>query len=266
MDKLQKFVFDILTSKEVTLVIGYENGSANKPRPAFIREPSDSERLVFNEKCVLNLTVYLGTHCTNNPGKVAIFATLPALCSILQLASEHQIQTADLLVIYCKSNDEFEVFDDINKIEELVCKEEVVIDSKNSVLIETISKLSVEERFEYWTEQFSKCIKCYACRAACPLCYCTRCTVEINQPQWVHSPSHALGNFEWHIMRAMHMAGRCLNCDACANACPVDIPLNLLTKYMIRDIKEKFGEYTFSVNKGNLLSTFKPDDKETLIR
>jgi ferredoxin len=266
MDKLQQCVFDMLTSKEVTLVIGYENGKADKARPAFIREPSDSVRLIFNEKCLLNLTVYLPSRRIHEPGKVAIIATLPALRSILQLASEHQIQTTDLLVIYCKNNNEFEVFNDINQIEEIVSKEKVDIDSKNSALIETISKLSVEERFEYWTEQFSKCIKCYACRAACPLCYCTRCTVEINQPQWVHSPSHELGNFEWHIMRAMHMAGRCLNCDACANACPVDIPLNLLTKYMIRDIKEKFGEYTFSVNKGNLLSTFKPDDKETLIR
>jgi ferredoxin len=265
MNKLQQFVFDLLTSKEISVLIGYESGSANKPRPAFFIDPAEIEHLIFNDQCKQNLTVYLGKRKIIEPGKIAIIATLPALRSILQLASENQIKESDLFVIYCKNNSEFEVYKDFIQIEEFVKKEEFTIDPKNSELIEYISKLTVEQRFEYWTEQFSKCIKCYACRAACPLCYCTRCTVEINQPQWVHGPSHALGNFEWHIMRAMHMAGRCLNCDACRDACPVDIPLNLLTKFMIRDVKEKFGEYTFSSNKANLLSTFKPDDKETLI-
>jgi ferredoxin len=266
MDKLQQFVFDTLTSGVVKLVIGYEKGTRNDSRPAFIRNPSDAERLIFNEKCNLNLTVYLKSHRTIRQDKIAIIATLPALRSIIRLAGEHQIVENDLLVIYCKSSSEFETFNDLKSMETAVHNAEFKIDAKNSELIEYISKLPVEQRFVYWKDQLSKCIKCYACRAACPLCYCDRCTVEINQPQWVHAPSNILGNFEWHIMRAMHMAGRCLNCDACRDACPVEIPLNLLTKFMITDIMEKFGDYTFSVENANLLSTFKPGDKENLIQ
>jgi formate dehydrogenase (coenzyme F420) beta subunit len=126
--------------------------------------------------------------------------------------------------------------------------------------------MSLEERFEYWNKQFSHCIKCYACRASCPLCYCERCTVEINKPQWISVPSSTIGNFEWHIMRAMHMAGRCIDCDACYKACPVGIPLNIISKFLIETIRENFGNNDLSLDKSNILSSFKPGDKESFIR
>ena len=34
-------------------------------------------------------------------------------------------------------------------------------------------------------ELFSTCIRCYACRDACPLCYCHVCFVDESMPQWV---------------------------------------------------------------------------------
>ncbi len=67
-------------------------------------------------------------------------------------------------------------------------------------------------------------------------------------------------------MRAMHLAGRCVDCGACANACPLGIPFNLLTKRMLEDLKESFGGYKPSIKGGHIMSTFKPDDKESFIR
>ena len=32
----------------------------------------------------------------------------------------------------------------------------------------------------------------------------------------------------FHLVRAVHMAGRCIDCGLCEDACPVDIPLRLL--------------------------------------
>ncbi len=32
----------------------------------------------------------------------------------------------------------------------------------------------------------------------------------------------------FHLVRAVHMAGRCIDCGLCEDACPMDIPLRLL--------------------------------------
>jgi ferredoxin len=78
--------------------------------------------------------------------------------------------------------------------------------------------------------------------------------------------SHALGNLDYHLMRAMHLAGRCVNCGECAKACPMDIPLNLLTYQLIGPIQADFGA-TAGMKSDAMyaLSTFKPDDKENFI-
>lgn len=111
----------------------------------------------------------------------------------------------------------------------------LTISEENLQLIDRLKKMSREERWKYWMEKMSKCIKCYACRAACPLCYCSRCIVEVNCPQWVQPWSAPLTNMEWQINRVMHMAGRCIGCGACKQACPVGIPLHLMTQSMMED-------------------------------
>lgn len=47
-----------------------------------------------------------------------------------------------------------------------------------------LEQMTSVERFSFWEGEFSRCIKCYACRAACPMCWCRRCVVDNNQPQW----------------------------------------------------------------------------------
>ena len=89
--------------------------------------------------------------------------------------------------------------------------------------------MSREERWAFWQKELSRCVKCYACRNSCPMCYCEHCTMDCNRPQWVPVASHALGNLEYHMVRAMHLAGRCVECGDCGRACPVGIPVHLLT-------------------------------------
>ena len=256
----------LLESKAVQVVIGYGKGSADRTRVLFITQPADCEQLIFDSRCIQNLAVYLTKAEIKKLGKPAIVAPLPVLRSIIQLAAENQITDDSLVVLGVSPESELIEFESLAAIDVYLSTKQIAIDEKYRKTIESIKAMPVAERFEYWVNELELCFKCYACRAACPLCYCTRCTVENNQPQWISVGSHPLGNLEWHVMRAMHLAGRCTDCEACYNACPMGIPIHLLTKSMLQDVNENFGSYGPSLQKENTLSSFKPDDKESFIR
>jgi len=48
----------------------------------------------------------------------------------------------------------------------------------------------------------------------------------------------------FHLIRAVHMAGRCIDCGLCEEACPVDIPLRLLYRKVNGIVKDLFGYET----------------------
>ena len=132
--------------------------------------------------------------------------------------------------------------------------------------LEKLDAMSPSERHQFWREQFDKCIRCYACRQACPLCICSRCIAEKNQPQWVESSPHPRGNFSWNLIRAYHLAGRCIECEACETACPVNIPLMLVNRAMARTVK---GAFDYEPGKDTEveppLRTFNLDDDNSFI-
>lgn len=257
---------ELLRENKVSLIIGYEKGTGNKTRPLFIRKPEDAHKLVFTGNHHQNLAVYLLKAEVKKTGKIAFVATLPALRSLIQLASECQIKDQSFIALHINENGGLNVFEDFRSIEDYLSTIETGITKDDSDTIASLRAMSLEERWAFWTGEFEKCIKCYACRAACPMCYCHRCTVDCNQPQWVPAASHNTGNLEWHLMRAMHLAGRCINCGECAAACPVGIPLNLLTYSLIDPMKAEFGTMAgMKVDDKYALSVFKPEDKESFI-
>jgi len=82
------------------------------------------------------------------------------------------------------------------------------------------------ERFSRWMYEFGKCIKCYGCRNICPVCFCTECSLE--HPSLVEPGILPVDIPIFHLVRATHMAGRCIDCGLCEDACPSHIPLRLL--------------------------------------
>ncbi|HEY74229.1 MAG TPA: hypothetical protein G4N99_13275 [Thermoflexia bacterium] len=99
--------------------------------------------------------------------------------------------------------------------------------------------MSLEERREFWQQQFRKCIKCYGCRNICPECFCEVCTLE--NPAWVEpgvlSPPFPM----FHLIRAMHMAARCVGCRQCELVCPSHIPLTVLYDLIRGDVGDLLG-------------------------
>lgn len=267
MESLINKAKEILSGAKAEILIGYEKATGNKARPIIISTVEDASKLIFNEFCIQNLANYLTKKDFKKYKKIAIVSTVHTVKSILQLASENQVKEEQLIIIGITPEGKIVDILDFKTAEQFVKENKIEADAKEIELIEKIKAMSVEERFAFWTATFADCTKCYACRSVCALCYCERCTVECNNPQWIPTASHTEGNFEWHIMRAMHLAGRCVDCKECARACPVGIPLNIITKFMSDSIFEEFGTEagTLAVV-DSTLSTFKPDDKENFIK
>ena len=123
------------------------------------------------------------------------------------------------------------------------------------------------DRWEYFKNELSKCIRCYACRQICPMCYCPRCVADQVAPSWFSKATSLEGNFVWNVIRAIHLAGRCVDCGECQRACPVGIPLRDINKKIEKDIKELFKyEVGSSVEQKPLLSCFDKNDPEDFIR
>jgi len=266
MSNLSEKAKGLLENKVVNVVIGYEEGPAGITRPAFITDPVKADKLVYHEKCLQNLAVYLTKPEVKKLGRMAITATLPVMRSIMMLISEQQVTSDDIVVIGISADAKLLDIPGIDVMQGIIEKSDLANPSKDRDILAELNKLGPKERFEWWEKELSKCIKCYACRQACPMCYCTRCAVEVNQPQWIPVQSDIQGNMEWHILRAMHLAGRCISCGECGRACPVGIPCHLLTMHLADQTFRYFGVHAGTSDKmKSVLSVYEPGDKENFI-
>ena len=261
MSELRNKVNELFTNGEIELFIGYEAGT-RLPRPFFARSGEDAKQLIFDDTCTGNLAVYLTRKDLIENKKTGIAASYYALKSIAQLYAENQIKENLVKIIGLSEDGKLIDFSSVEEISNYLKSASQPTKEKDDEWIEKIDAMSAKERWEYWTNELSKCFKCYACRSACPMCYCTKCIVEVNRPQWIQPWAATLSNMEWQINRVMHMAGRCSDCGSCSAACPLGLPIHLLTHKMAELVKSNFGEGNDS---GNVLSTFTPNDKETFI-
>ena len=94
----------------------------------------------------------------------------------------------------------------------------------------------------FWREQFSRCIRCYACREVCPMCFCRDvCIMQTQIPRWAGGAVDAKQSEMIQLIRVNHLAGRCTGCGECERACPVGIPLMLLLDEQNHAIEEMFA-------------------------
>jgi formate dehydrogenase subunit beta len=112
---------------------------------------------------------------------------------------------------------------------------------EHDLTIDNFAKKSRQERWDNIEQEFSRCIRCYACRKVCPNCYCNECFAEQTNPSWLGISTDLSDIIFYHIVRIFHQAGRCVDCGACARACPMDINLQLLTRMLVEEVKERFG-------------------------
>ncbi len=137
----------------------------------------------------------------------------------------------------CKSK-KFVAFD------ELLGEDGEVIESNRFDEVAKLEALTPDERFAFWQNELSKCIRCNACRDVCPACTCEKCVFDNPQsPAENKTPTNEFEEKMFHIIRAFHVAGRCTDCGECSRVCPQNIPLHLLNRKFIKDINELYGDY-----------------------
>jgi ferredoxin len=133
--------------------------------------------------------------------------------------------------------------------------------------VKEIEEMDPEKKWEFFTQAIDKCIRCYACRNACPLCYCPTCFVDESKPQWVGKSNDSIDTMTFHILRAYHCAGRCTDCGACERVCPVGIPVRQFTKKLNKDAQELFSwEAGLTLDQRPPLDVYQPDDYNDFIR
>lgn len=179
--------------------------------------------------------------------------------------AKKEYQAKDVLMDDCLSCDmpapqEYDIL--LDEIGPLVCDKE-----SSRSQIKELEEMPPERRWEFWKNEFSRCIRCYACRQVCPACFCERCFVEESEPRWISPLPKWQDNLIFQLTRMIHVAGRCTDCGECQRACPVNIPLRSLSKRMEEIVEELFN-YNAGMDKDAppLMAAYESQEAEDLIR
>lgn len=273
-EEIQELAKKAFKEEKVELFIGYEALNDDLIRPIIIFSEKEIDRLSWNQGASLNIAVFLRKF---KDRKVGIVANGCVGRSIVVLINEGQIKRENVIIvgIPCqgmidKNKGELyenclscrypspPVYDYIASIDPLKVDGDILGER-----VQKIEALSNSEKLSYFKEQVSKCIRCYACRQACPMCYCETCFVDINSPKWLSKEASIEDNTIWNITRIYHLAGRCVECGGCSRACPESLDLMYLIGKMNRDTKRLFGfEAGLKIGIKGSFETFNPNDPD----
>ena len=288
-EEIRKEAARLLSEKIVDAVVGYQAGRRlGSAVPVVISDPAQAEKLVFSAACVNNLSLYLtkAKKEIRGMGKLAVVTKGCDFRALAGLMGESQFKREDVVIIgvscagvHSAGVGPSEPLTDATIAKK--CRECDVhipegadlivgklpqlpdLSPKEKELLDKLDAMAPAERWEFWKEQFTRCIRCLACRQVCPFCYCEQCLCDRGRPQSVDTSPRPAGNMGWHIVRAMHLAGRCAGCAECERVCPMDIPLNLLNRKMAQELKELYGHEAGlqAKEKGPLTSYDEKDDQ-----
>jgi formate dehydrogenase subunit beta len=289
MQELKDLARKLLNEKQVNAVLGYECGRRGV-RPVFVTNADDCDRLMFDHRCVQNLAAYLSPRRTHvaGLGRLAVVVKSCDARAVAGLIRESQLKREDVVLIGVRCGGV--VRDPAGPAEmdpeslaarcagcgqrepsladHLVGPPQEAPSGKSGreARMAEIEAMKTEDRLAFWTGQLSGCTRCHACRQVCPMCFCERCIADKTQPAWIESSPHSRGNFAWHLTRALHLAGRCVDCGECERACPAGIPLGLLNRKVAAIVADRYGySVTDDPSKEAPIGTYRLDDEQEFI-
>ncbi|MBN2398215.1 MAG: 4Fe-4S dicluster domain-containing protein [Deltaproteobacteria bacterium] len=268
----------LLETGEVAVVLAYGRGYDDRhPMPYAAKVAIDTERIVFNEYCTHNLARYLMDY---SPGtRIAIAVKGCDSRAVVVLLQEEKIKREDLVilgipVVGMKDPKTDRVIDASTTagtpnpvLYDILLGETMPeSDAFPYAVLEELEEMAGADRWTFWQEELARCIRCYACRQACPLCYCDPCFVDQAEPRWADKSPSIESNLMFHLTRFYHLAGRCVDCGECSRACPMEIPLYLFHKKVAKECEEMFGQAAgMSVEDKPVMVDFRVEDADEIL-
>ncbi|NPV26877.1 MAG: 4Fe-4S ferredoxin [Firmicutes bacterium] len=271
--KMQQIARELLGKNEVQVILGWEKGAFwFQSSPVAVRKIEEVGKLVWDEFGIQNLANFLLDY-RDSDEKIGIFVKGCDSRAVNRLLQDNQFPRERLYVIGVPCGGKKDPQEAGSgkyteaaqvplapKCQTCAYPNPVIYDAllgepvasrpaaDRFKAVTELENMTPDERYDFWAKQFEKCLRCYACRNVCVCCSCRECIFEQTRPQWVGRETSLAENQMYHLIRALHVAGRCVECGECERVCPVGIPLMLLNEKIIKDINELFGPYDAGVS------------------
>jgi len=254
----------LLERGDVDVILGYtSNGDAMIP--FFARTPDDVNKLDWGHNCKQNLAPYLA----NRADRVAIVAKPCDVRAIVQLIAEGQLSRSHVYIIGVDCGGMKDIAGNPRPgCDECRVHTPPIYDTHiaDGRVLQTQANTESEKSsntLSRFRQEIEKCILCYACRQACYGCYCQTCFAERTTPSWLPANIDSGTKMAFHLGRAMHLAGRCVECGGCEAACASDVKLRYIIKEITAFVEEAYDyQAGMDTEATPPLTIYGADDKE----
>ena len=243
--------------------------------PKFISRPEDAGHLIYNEHC-LNMLANYTLDFQYGAATVGLAARGCEARAINRLIADGRLNRSKVYLVgipcagmrengqiaekcaFCRHRNPI-IYDEL-------LSEEVIEQAHPArfTAVAEMESMDSDTLYAYWQNQFAKCIRCYACRNACPACNCLECYTEQYRTGWQGKQANALENSIFGFTRAYHIGDRCIECGECEYVCPMSIPLMKINRKLVKDVEELFGspESGLFCEEVHALGSYSKDDPE----
>lgn len=232
----------LLAAGEVGGVLGLARGADGAIEPRLFREAAELAGLTIEPKWALAKLAAQLLRGAAAPSRMAVLCRGCDGRALVELAKRNQVDPARVVTVgYACSREQAAAclctrpWPEGEGAGERAAGVDPFADPRFAALLTG----DAEERMARWTALLGRCIKCYGCRNACPICLCSPC--KLAEDLWVERSALPAELIPHHLIRAFHLADTCVACGACQEACPVGIPLLALQVGMRRSLQETYG-------------------------
>ncbi|MDR3294422.1 MAG: 4Fe-4S dicluster domain-containing protein [Clostridiales Family XIII bacterium] len=270
-EKMRQGAEKLLQNEEVGYVIGWGTTRfADRTTPIFIDTPAAASDFVWNEYAVNSLAKYLLDDKYPDK-KIGVFVRGCESRALNRMLKDKQVKRENLYLIGTPCDGKKAGRCSLCRERNPLLYDVLLWEPVPNVPAEgrfdrvrAIEAMTPDERYGYWGAVYDKCIRCYACRNACPVCSCRECYVDMSRTGFQGKQHSRSDNQIFGVTRAFHVGDRCIECGECERVCPMDLPIMGQTQKILKDINELAGEYECGLDaeSENFLGAFDLDDKD----
>lgn len=226
LEKVRNISRSLLEEKRADGILGLKKEQENTVMPHLFHNPNELDGLVIEPKWSLAKLAMSILRSSPQEFRLAVVCRGCDERAIVELIKRNQIQRNRVHIIGMACSRE--------QASLCLCEKPYPEKSDAGTPVEGVDPFQDEgirnlligdeaTRMRTWATLLKRCIKCYGCRNACPLCVCVPCKLE--DTVWVDSGTLPAEMIPFHLIRAFHLSDTCVACGACQEACPVHIPL-----------------------------------------